>query len=80
MNRTKQIVMGTMAGVGTAVPAMAVDTSQTYSSGLLAGIFIAFCALIIVFQLLPTIMLLIGFIKGLFKSTAKETRRQGSRS
>jgi hypothetical protein len=53
--------------LASSVPAFAVDTSKTYSSGLLIGIFLAFCALIVVVQLAPSIMLLVGFIKGLVR-------------
>ncbi|MCM2265967.1 MAG: hypothetical protein NDI73_12335 [Desulfuromonadales bacterium] len=49
------------------VPAFAVDTTKTYSSGLLIGIFLAFCALLVVVQLAPSLMLLVGFIKGLLQ-------------
>ncbi len=62
-----------------ASPALAVDTSQTYSSGILVGVFLAFCALIVLVQLMPTIMLLVGFIKGLIKGTDKKTARQGNK-
>jgi hypothetical protein len=54
-----------MMALATSVPAFAVDTSRTYSSGLLIGIFLAFCALLVVVQLMPSVMLLVGFIKGL---------------
>jgi hypothetical protein len=54
---------------GTCLPALAVDTSRTYSSGLLIGCFLAFCALLVVAQLLPSLMLLVGFIKGLARRT-----------
>lgn len=64
----------------TAGPAFAVDTTKTYSSGILVGAFLAFCALVVVVQLLPTIMLLVGFIKGLFRGTAKAADRQNSKS
>jgi hypothetical protein len=67
--RTEEI-MKTLLGTGLAIlilasPALAVDTTTTYSSGILVGVFLAFCALVVVVQLLPTIMLLVGFIKGL---------------
>lgn len=62
-----------------ASPALAVDTSKTYSSGILVGVFLAFCALIVLVQLMPTIMLLVGFIKGLIKGTDKKTLRQGNK-
>ena len=55
-----------------ASPAFAVDTSQTYNSGILVGAFLAFCALIIVVQLMPTLILLYGFVKGLIKGTEKQ--------
>jgi hypothetical protein len=58
------------------VPAFAVDTSKTYSSGLLIGVFLAFCALIVVVQLMPSIMLLIGFIKGLARRTETKAEAQ----
>jgi ABC-type bacteriocin/lantibiotic exporter with double-glycine peptidase domain len=56
--------------------AAAVDTSKTYSSGLLIGIFLAFCALIVVVQLMPSIMLLIGFVKGLARRTETKAEAQ----
>ena len=61
--------------IASSVPAFAVDTSKTYSSGLLIGIFLAFCALIVVVQLMPSVMLLIGFVKGLARRPA--TRAEG---
>ena len=62
--------------LASSVPAFAVDTSKTYSSGLLIGIFLAFCALIVVVQLMPSIMLLIGFIKGLARRTETKAEVQ----
>jgi hypothetical protein len=59
------MVMSVAMVVGTSLPALAVDTSRTYSSGLLIGVFLGFCALLVVVQLMPSIMLLVGFIKGL---------------
>ena len=76
--------MKTLLGTGMAIlllasQALAVDTTTTYSSGILVGIFLAFCALVVVVQLLPTIMLLVGFIKGLVKGTNKQVQRQSSK-
>jgi hypothetical protein len=62
-----------------ASPALAVDTTTTYSSGILVGVFLGFCALIVVVQLLPTIMLLVGFIKGLIKGTDKKASHHASK-
>ena len=60
-------------------PALAVDTTKTYSSGLLVGAFLAFCALIVVAQLMPTLIILAGFVKGLINGTNKQEARQSSR-
>jgi len=62
--------------LASSVPAFAVDTSKTYSSGLLIGIFLAFCALLVVVQLMPSIMLLVGFIKGLARRTETKAEVQ----
>jgi hypothetical protein len=55
--------------IASSVPAFAVDTAKTYSSGLLIALFLAFCALLVVVQLMPSVMLLVGFIKGLSRRT-----------
>ena len=65
MNGVRTMAMSVGMVVATSLPALAVDTSKTYSSGLLIGIFLAFCALLVVVQLMPSVMLLVGFIKGL---------------
>jgi len=53
-----------------------VDISRTYSSGLLISLFLGFCALIVVMQLIPSLIMLYGFIKGALSKEAKP-RRQG---
>ncbi len=79
MKSYRRLLMGMSMLLITAGPALAVDTTKTYSSGILVAIFLAFCALVVVVQLMPTIMLLVGFIKGLIKGTDKQTSRHGSR-
>ena len=44
-------------------PALAVDTAKTYSSGVLVSIFLGFCALIVIAQAVPALMLLLGAVK-----------------
>ena len=79
MKKLRSTLMG-MAMLMTMVsPAFAVDTTKTYTSGVLVGIFLAFCALIVVVQLVPTIMLLVGFVKGLLKDHSKQGKRHASR-
>jgi len=53
-----------------ASPALAVDTSKTYSSGILILLFVGFCALIIIAQLVPAILALLGMTKEAVKSTS----------
>ncbi len=74
MNTIRTTSLTLTMALASSVPAFAVDTSKTYSSGLLIGIFLAFCALIVVVQLAPSLMLLFGFVKGLFRRT--ETKAQ----
>ncbi|MDF1580392.1 MAG: hypothetical protein P1P74_06380 [Desulfuromonadales bacterium] len=72
MKKFKSLLMGLSMLALIIEPAFAVDTTKTYSSGILVGSFLAFCALIILVQLMPTIILLVGFIKGLIKGEGKQ--------
>jgi len=80
MKKLRNVILGVPMLMAMASPAFAVDTSKTYNSGLLVGIFLAFCALVVVVQLMPTIIMLFGFIKGLVKGNSKQASRQASRS
>lgn len=44
-------------------PVYAADTSVTYSSGILVLLFVGFCALLIVAQLVPALLALFGMTK-----------------
>lgn len=58
----------TMAMLLAAVPsAFAATTARVYSSSILVLAFVGFLALVVVIQLIPAIMTLIGAIKGLAK-------------
>lgn len=65
MKTLRTTTMTVVMALASSVPAFAVDTAKTYSSGLLIAIFLGFCTFLVVAQLLPSIMLLVGFIKGL---------------
>jgi hypothetical protein len=55
-----------------AAPAFAVSTSTVYNSGILVLLFVGFCALIIVAQLVPAVLALFGMTKTVsYKKTAK---------
>ncbi len=53
-------------------PAFAADTI-VYKSGILVSVFVGVCALIVVAQLVPALILVAGFIKGLVVSKTPAT-------
>ena len=59
------IVLALMVVITTVSPASAVDTARTYNSGVLVIIFLGVCALIVVAQLVPALLLMLGAIKAL---------------
>jgi hypothetical protein len=80
MKNLRNSIIGSSLMLLMANPAFAVDTARTYNSGILVGLFLAFCALVVVVQLMPTLILLIGFVKGLIRGTDKETSRHGNKA
>jgi hypothetical protein len=57
----------------TTTPVLASSSQETMGTGLLMFLFIGFGALIVVFQLIPSLMLFYSMIKGLYESAAKDT-------
>ncbi len=53
-------------------PAFAEETTVVYKSGILVSVFVGICALIVVAQLVPALMLIVGFIKASVGLTHKE--------
>ncbi len=63
-----RMISSTIAMLLVAVPsAFASTTTKVYSSSILVLAFVGFLALIVVIQLIPAIMALLGAIKGLAK-------------
>jgi hypothetical protein len=64
-------------------PAFAAETTVVYKSGILVSVFVGVCALIVVAQLVPALMLVVGFVKGAVASmhrkevSATETTTNG---
>ncbi len=54
-----------------ALPAFAVDTAKTYNSGILVLLFVGFCALLIVAQLVPALLALFGMTKAVSQGNRK---------
>ena len=71
--REFRMIITTLALVLTAItPAFAADTHKVYSSGILVLVFLGFCALVVVVQLIPALITLFGMIKSMVSGTAKE--------
>lgn len=51
--------------LGSASTALAASGAREDNSGVFVWIFLGFCALIVVAQLLPAVMMMLGFAKGL---------------
>lgn len=79
MKNLRNSLLGTSMLLLMANPAFAVDTARTYNSGILVGLFLAFCALVVVVQVMPTIVLLISFVTQAIKGADKQVARQRSR-
>lgn len=58
---------------GNTAPLWAAGAAQEDNSDLFVWIFLGFCALIVVAQLIPAIMMLLGFSKGIKKEKAPPT-------
>ncbi len=51
----------------TSTVAHAASTNKVYSSGILVLVFLGFCALVVIAQLIPAIITLVGMIRGVEK-------------
>jgi len=63
----KILDLGVVAFFGNVAPLWAADAAREDNSDLFVWIFLAFCALIVVAQLIPAMMMLLGFAKGIKK-------------
>ena len=63
--------LATLAGIIAPVTAFAASGAREDSSGMFVWIFLGFCALILVAQLVPAALLMFGMAKGI-TSVAKE--------
>lgn len=64
--KAQQMLTGTMFSLlATATPALADQAARQDHSGLVVWMFLGFCAMIVIAQLVPAILLLTGMLKGL---------------
>ncbi len=70
--KTMTKLIGTAAIlIGSATSALAAAGIREDNSGIVVWVFLGFCALIVVAQLLPAIMLMFGMVKGLAANPEK---------
>ena len=69
-------ILSTVALMLISVPAFAISTSVTYSSGILVLLFVGFCSLLIIAQIIPAILILFGAIKAV-KPVSKKVTTKG---
>ncbi len=62
MKRLNTMVAGLAVVLLAQSPALAMGTVETSANGVMAGLFAGFCALLVVMQLMPTLLLLLGAI------------------
>lgn len=77
--RIKNIGMGIAALLASGAPLWAADTIQEDSSSVFVWIFLAFCALIVVAQLIPAAMMMFGFAKGVKKESVRTASEPADR-
>lgn len=64
MNRLKGIMLGLALLLSAQKEVLAATSAGSYSGGVLIGVFTGFCVLLVVLQMVPTLMMLIGALKG----------------
>lgn len=74
--KTRSPIISLAALLGTSQAAYATSTNTIYSSGYLVLIFFGICALVVLFQLIPAILMLIGMVKAMVTGKTRETVRQ----
>ncbi|SHJ87348.1 hypothetical protein SAMN02745165_03416 [Malonomonas rubra DSM 5091] len=72
----KYALMTLTATLLAASPVLAADTTKTYTSGILVLLFVGFCAVLVVMQLLPAVMNLVGLTKQAMKDSRSEKLAQ----
>jgi len=70
ITKVRKIGLGIAAFLGNVAPLWAADAAREDNSNWFVWIFLAFCALIVVAQLIPATMMMLGFAKGVKKESA----------
>ncbi|MRR58052.1 MAG: hypothetical protein EG824_07570 [Deltaproteobacteria bacterium] len=79
MKVSRNIFWVSAALMATVADVHAATAARVYSSGLLVVLFLGFCALLLVIQLVPAVITIIGMIRGVAKKDrVKEMTSAGS--
>ena len=71
ITRVEKIGLGIAAFLGSVTPLWAADAAREDNSNLFVWVFLAFCAVIVVAQLIPAVLMMLGFAKGVKKEPAR---------
>jgi hypothetical protein len=74
--RTLTTIFGTIAGLIPAATAFAASGAREDNSGIFVTIFFCVCGLIVIGQLVPVVMVMLGFAKGLGRT--KDARSESA--
>lgn len=61
-----------MLAIAAVTPAFAASTTKVYNSGVLVLVFLGFCALVVVAQLIPALITLMGMLKSAVTGEGKQ--------
>ena len=76
MNAKRLITLATAALLAPATQAMAEAGTRQDNSQFLVWAFLGMCALIVIIQLMPVVMLAYGLVKGLLKGKAETAAKE----
>lgn len=74
MTNSAPIINTLVLLLGSVSSAFAASGAREDNSGIFVWIFLGFCALIVVLQLMPAVMLMLGMAKGLRKESPQEQK------
>uniref|UniRef100_A0A831UF34 Uncharacterized protein n=1 Tax=Geobacter metallireducens TaxID=28232 RepID=A0A831UF34_GEOME len=74
MKSSAPVINALVLLLGSVSSAFAASGAREDNSGIFVWIFLGFCALIVVLQLMPAVMLMLGMAKGLRKESPQEQK------
>jgi len=72
MKRSWLLLNMLMASLAAATPAFAASGTKVYNSGVLVLVLLGFCALVVVAQLIPALITLVGMLKSAVTGEGRE--------